>query len=187
MYPWTSIDHSLYMCTHTARTTLSYGWVVREYNVSMDIHRSFIVCVYTHNKDHVVPWLGSSRIQCIHGHPRITHCTYVCTHSTRTMLSHDWVVREYNVSMDIHGSFIVCVYTHNKDHVVPWLGSSRIQCIHGHPRITHCTYVCTHSTRTTLSHGWVVREYNVSMDIHVSHIVRMCVHTQQGPCCPMIG
>ena len=32
--------------------------------------------------------------------------------------------------MDIHGSFIVCVYTHNKDHVVPWLGSPRIPGFH---------------------------------------------------------
>ena len=108
----------------------------------MDIHGSFIVYVYTHNKDHVIPGLGSSRIQCIHGHPQIIHCTCVHT-TTRTMLSQGWVVREYNVSMDIHGSFIVCVYTHNKDHVVPGLGSSRIQCIHGHPQIIHCT--CVHT------------------------------------------
>ena len=154
MYPWTSTDHTLYMCTHTTRTMLSQGWVVREYNVSMDIHGSFIVC--THKKDHVVPGLGSSRIQCIHGHPQIIHCTCVHAHTTRTTctLSHGLVVREYNVSMDIHGSYIVHVYTHNKDYmyVVPWFGSSRIQCIHGHPRIIHC----------------------------------MCVHTQQGPCCPRV-
>ena len=76
MYPWTSTDHTLYMCTHTTRTTctLSHGLVVREYNVSMDIHRSFIVCVYTHNKDHSL---------------------YVCTYMSMYM-SHGWVVREYN-------------------------------------------------------------------------------------------
>ena len=83
MYPLTSTDHSLYMYTHTRRTMLSQGWVVREYNESMDIHGSFIVhvCVYTHNKDHVVPGLGSSRIQCIHGHPQIIHC--MCVHTVK--------------------------------------------------------------------------------------------------------
>ena len=83
MYPWTSTDHSL---SHTTRTMLSNGWVVREYNVSMDIHGSFIVCVYTHNKDHVVPGLGSSRIQCIHGHPQIIHCT--CVHTQQGLHVH---------------------------------------------------------------------------------------------------
>ena len=149
MYPWTSTDHSLYVCTHTTRTMLSQGWVVREYNVSMDIHRSyivrvytynkdymyavpwfgssrihgsFIVCVYTHNKDHVVQRLGSSRIQCIHGHPWIIHCMCVHTQQRPCCPRVGYIVREYNVSMDIHGSFIVCVYTHDKDHVVPWLG-----------------------------------------------------------------
>ena len=132
MYPWTSTDHSLYMCTHTTRTMLSHGWVVREYNVSMDIHRSYIVHVYTHNKAYmyVVQRLDSSRIPWT----STDHSLYVCTHTTRTMLSQGWVVREYNVSMDIHGSFIVCVYTHNKDHSL---------------------YICTYMY-LYMSHGWVV-------------------------------
>ena len=180
MYPWTSTDHSLYVCTHTTRTMLSQGWVVREYNVSMDIHRSYIVRVYTHNKDYVymyvIPWFGSSRIQCIHGHPRIIHRMCVHTRQGPCCPMVGYIVREYNVSMDIHGSFIVCVYTHNKDHVVQRLGSSRIQCIHGLPRIIHCMCVHTRQGPCCPMVGYIVREYNVSMDIHGSFIVRMYIH-----------
>ena len=61
----------------------------------MDVHRSYIVRVYTHNKDHVVLWLGSLRIQCIHGHPCMDHSLYACTYMYMYM-SHGWVVREYN-------------------------------------------------------------------------------------------
>ena len=100
------------------QTMLSHGCVVRDYNVSTDIstdhtlYACTCICIYiihVHNTDHVVSWPGSSRIQCIHGHPRIIHCT--CTHMTQTMLFHGRVVREYNVSMDIHGSYIVRVHT----------------------------------------------------------------------------
>ena len=46
MYPWTSTDCTLYTCTHMTQTVLSHGRVVREYNVSMDIHGSYIVRMY---------------------------------------------------------------------------------------------------------------------------------------------
>ena len=109
------LAHSIPLAGHLGRNKTASRILQRFYwpTVFKDVaHYYACICIYiihVHDRDYVVSWPCSSRIQCIHGHPRIIHCT--CTHMTQTMLSHGCVVREYNVSMDIHGSYIVHVHT----------------------------------------------------------------------------
>ncbi len=102
-------------------TVLTYGGTVREYNVSVDIHGLYRDCT-------TLRWY-SSRIQCIRGHPWIVQGLY---YSEVVQFENTGTVREYNVSVDIHGSYRDCT-------TLRWY-SLRIQCIRGHPWIVQGQY-----------------------------------------------